>query len=453
MEFKQIKYHKFPLLLLFSCCALYFSFAYDLVREDFIKLVSLYTALFFLSWKFFQLEKFNLKMLFWSGIVFRLLFLFALPNLSQDFYRFIWDGKLLLHDFNPYLSTPEELISSGKPLFEGARKLYDGMGVLSAGNHSNYPPINQFIFALSGFFSQNSLLGAVIFLRLIIIAADIGIFYFGRKLLKSLKLPENRIFWYFLSPFIIIELTGNLHFEGVMILFIISSLYMLQRQKWLFSAALLACAVSVKLIPLLFLPLFFRRLGFKNAIGYYLIVAAINITLFLPFLSPELLSNYLQTVGLWFQKFEFNASIYYLIRWVGYQVEGYNILVYTGKPLAAAVFLSIVGMAFFRRNKSTAGLITTMLFGITVYYALATTVHPWYVAVPAILCIFTNYRFPLLWSLLVVLSYAAYSNDAYRENLWLIAVEYLIIYAVMGYEIYRNEWKPNRKIEAAEFPK
>ena len=443
MGINQLKYHKFPIILLLSCCALYLSFAYDLVREDFAKLASLYGALFFLSWKFFQLEKFNLKMLFWSGVVFRLLFLFSLPGLSQDFYRFIWDGKLLLNDMNPYLSVPAEIISSGKSLFEGAQRLYDGMGALSAGNYSNYPPLHQFIFSVSNFLSGNTILGAVIVMRLFMIAADIGIFYFGRKLLQKLNLPPNRIFWYFLNPFIIIELTGNLHFEAILIFFLVWSLYLLHCGKWLWSAILLACAVSIKLVPLLFLPLFFRKLNWKKAIGYYITVAAVNILLFLPFLSPEFFSNYAQSIGLWFQKFEFNASIYYLIRWIGYQVEGYNILVYTGKPLAAAVFLAIVGLAFFRRNRTTSGLITGMLFAIATYYLLATTVHPWYLAVPVILCIFTNYRFPLVWSLVVVLSYHAYSKVPFEENLWLIALEYVIVYSILGYEMYRNEVERN----------
>ncbi|GHA42964.1 hypothetical protein GCM10007103_25170 [Salinimicrobium marinum] len=437
MEITQLKYHKFPLLLLLASSALYLSFAYDLVREDFIKLVTLYVALFFLSWKFFQLEKSNWQLLLGAGILFRLLFLFSLPNLSQDFYRFVWDGELLLEGVNPYLSTPAELLSSGIPLFENAEFLYNGMGTLSAGNHSNYPPLNQLIFAISTFFSGDTILGAVVVMRLIIIAAEMGIFYFGRKLLITLNLPENRIFWYLLNPFIIIELTGNLHFEAVLIFFLIWSLHLLHYGKWLFSAALLAFAVSIKLIPLLFLPLFFRKLGWKKAFGYYLVVAAVNMILFLPFLSTEFLSNYIQTIGLWFQKFEFNASIYYLIRWIGYQVEGYNILVYTGKPLAAATFLAVISLALFRRNKSTTGLITMMLFAMTVYYFLATTVHPWYLAVPVILCIFTKYRFPLVWSLVVILSYAAYSNVSFLEDLWFVGLEYVVVYSVLGYEIYK----------------
>ena len=443
MQFHQLKYHKFPILLLLASCTLYLSFAYDLVREDFIKLVTLYFALFFLGWKMFQLERNKWKFLLGAAILFRLLFLFSLPNLSQDFYRFIWDGELLLKGVSPYLTTPSEMISSGNLLFENAEVLYKGMGALSAGNPSNYPPLNQLIFAVSAFLSGKSILGAVVVMRLFIIAAELGIFYFGRKLLIRLNLPENRIFWYLLNPFIIIELTGNLHFEAVLIFLLIWSLYLLHSGKWLWSAVLVACAVSVKLIPLLFLPLFFQKLGWRKALGYYAVVAAVNILLFLPFLSTEFFSNYVQTIGLWFQKFEFNASIYYLIRWIGYQVEGYNILVYTGKPLAAAIFLAVGSMALLRRNRTTPGLITSMLFAMTLYYLLATTVHPWYLAVPVILCVFTNYRFPLAWSLVVVLSYSAYSNASFQENLWLVALEYLAVYSVLVYEIY-NPPKPRK---------
>ena len=41
------------------------------------------------------------------GLVFRLIILISTPNLSQDFYRFFWDGQLILNGFNPYLNTPK----------------------------------------------------------------------------------------------------------------------------------------------------------------------------------------------------------------------------------------------------------------------------------------------------------------------------------------------------------
>lgn len=427
--------HKIPLLFFLSCCAFYLAFAYDLERTDFLKLLTLYGGLFFLSWKFFQMQRYKLNTLLAAAVIFRLLFLIAIPNLSQDFYRFIWDGRLLVEGINPYLMTPDQYFSSGSLPIAGAPKLYDGMGSLSAGNPTNYPPLNQLFFALAALLGGKSILASVIWLRIFIITADIGIFYFGRKLLKNLNLPESNIFLYLLNPLIIIELTGNLHFEGVMLFFLMAALYLLQRQKWLFSALLFSCSVAVKLIPLMFLPLLFRRLGWKKALGYYAVIGVLLLLFFLPFVSGEFAKNFLGSINLWFQKFEFNASFYYLIRWVGYQVEGYNIIEYAGPALAAVVFGFVLVLSTLKRNLDVKGLMTNMMFAMVIYLFLATTVHPWYLATPLLLSVFTRYRFVQVWSFVVVLSYFAYSQPGYEENLWIIAVEYLIFFGMMGYEI------------------
>ncbi|WP_029036641.1 mannosyltransferase [Salinimicrobium xinjiangense] len=431
-----LKLHKIPLLIFLSCCAFYLAFAYDLERTDFFKLLTLYGGLFFLSWKFFRMQRSNLNILLAAAIIFRLLFLFAIPNLSQDFYRFIWDGKLLLEGISPYLMTPDQYFSSGSIPIAGAKELYQGMGSLSAGNPTNYPPLNQLWFALAALIGGKSILASVIWLRIFIIAADIGIFYFGRKLLKNLNLPESNIFLYLLNPLILIELTGNLHFEGVMLFFLIAALYLLQRQKGLFSALLFSCSILVKLIPLMFLPLLFRRLGWKKALGYYMLTGGVVLLFFLPFLSDVFAENFFASIGLWFQKFEFNASFYYLIRWIGYQVEGYNIIGYAGPALAAVVFLLVLVLSSLKRNSDMKGLLTSMMFAMVIYLLLATTVHPWYLATPLLLSVFTRYKFVQVWSLMVVLSYFAYSQLEYEENLWLIVLEYSVVLGVLLYEVF-----------------
>ncbi len=364
---KFLNLHKIPLLIFLSCCAFYLAFAYDLERTDFFKLLTLYGGLFFLSWKFFQIQRYNWKILLAAAVIFRLLFLFAIPNLSQDFYRFIWDGRLLLEGINPYLMTPAEYFASGNLPFLGAQELFEGMGNLSAGNPTSYPPLNQLFFALAAFLGGKSILASVIWLRIFIIAADIGIFYFGRKILKNLNLPESNIFLYLLNPLIIIELTGNLHFEGVMLFFLLAAIYLLQRQKWLFSALLFTCSIAVKLIPLMFLPLLFRRLGWKKALGYYAVTGILLLLFFLPFLSGAFAENFFSSINLWFQKFEFNASFYYLIRWIGYEVEGYNIIAYAGPALALVVFVLILALSTLKRNLRINGLILSMMFGSVVY--------------------------------------------------------------------------------------
>jgi hypothetical protein len=296
-------------------------------------------------------------------------------------------------------------------------------------------------------FSGKSILGAVIAMRVLIIFADVGILFFGRKLLLKLNLNSNQIFWYFLNPFIIIELTGNLHFEGVMLFFLISSIYLVHQKKWIESAVLFGIAVSVKLIPLLFLPLFFKwfmtnfNKGLLKLFFYYLLVISTIILTFTPFLSLAFFNNFLETTILWFQDFEFNASIYYIIRWIGFKVVGWNMIAIIGKILSLIIFIFILVFTFFRENKSMQQLITTLLFGISVYYILSTTIHPWYIASPLLLSVFTKYKFPIVWSFVVVLSYAAYGNDAFFENLWLVTLEYFIIFSFFIWELLKSKNK------------
>ncbi|WP_233194522.1 mannosyltransferase [Aquimarina sp. I32.4] len=451
--FSQWKHKRFSIFLIVTSLLFYGSFAYQLEHTDFIKMIGLWSALFFISYKIIQLNSSDWKLLITTSLLFRVVFLFAIPNLSQDFYRFIWDGRMFLEGFNPYLSLPETWITQGNTPIAQAQELYNGMGELNGSHYTNYPPISQLCYLIAALFAGKSILGSVIILRILIILADIGIFFFGRKLLQSFNLPEKRIFWYILNPFIIIELTGNLHFETVMIFFIIWSLYLLQKGYWYWAAVILALSVSVKLIPLLFLPLFFQKfvlatqnsskisdkvLGLLKLIGFYSIVISTFFIVFLPFLSTEFLANYSKTIALWFQSFEFNASIYFIIRWIGYQIVGWNIIETAGKILPLIVILLLLTLTFLRNNQNTPQLITGMLLGICSYYFLSTTVHPWYISVPLSLCIFTRYKFPIVWSFVVIFSYTAYLHPDFKENLWMVALEYLFVFGVLSIEIFKK---------------
>ena len=414
----------------------YFGFAYHVQRADFATVFIIYAALFLLFVGMFQTKKDNFLTLAGVGIFFRIIFIVALPNLSQDFYRFIWDGRMLLNGFNPYLFTPESFIQSGELPINQAQELYKGMGQLNGSNFTNYPPINQFCFVLANLFSSNSILGSVIGLRFQIILADIGILYFGKKLLEKLHLPVSAIFLYFLNPFIIIELTGNLHFEGVMLFFLVWALYLLVAQKWQWSAVVLALSVAVKLIPIIFLPLFFQQFKLKKLIAFYTITLVTIVLLFVPFFNSVFITNYSQSVGLWFKSFEFNASFYYLARAIGYQISGYNQIAVIGKIIPVIVIFIVLGLAFFRETKTSIQLIIAMLLSLSFYFFLSTTVHPWYVASLVLLSVFTKYRFALVWSFVVILSYSAYSNNQFNENLWLVALEYLLVIGWLIWEAF-----------------
>jgi len=250
-----------------------------------------------------------------------------------------------------------------------------------------------------------------------------------------------------------------------MLFFLVWALYKLQQQKWIFAAVLLACAVSVKLIPLLFLPLFFQWFINKESTNpeannlqiqkeptllnilifkfgklslFYIIILGITLLLFLPFYTPELIGNYSKSVGLWFRDFEFNASFYYIFREISYLFRGYNEIAIIGKITPILTVLFLVYLSFFKRNKTIIQLSTVMLFGLCFYYFTATTVHPWYLATPLILCVFTKYKFPVVWSFVIILAYQAYANTPWQENLWFVFAEYLGLFSFLFYEIIQQ---------------
>ena len=431
------------MLLVLLSIIFYTSFAYSLHREDFIKLLSLVFGLFFLCFKLIQFQKWNFKFLLGTGIIFRLVFLLAEPNLSQDFYRFIWDGELIVHLKNPYLYLPNVLIEQKDLAIANAQELYNGMGDLSPKFYSNYPPLNQLIFALSALLGGKTILGSVIVMRIVIILADIGIVYFGRKLLKNLNRSPHLIFWYFLNPLVLIELTGNLHFEGVMLFFFIWSLYLLSVNQWKSSAIVYALSIMVKLVPILFLPLFLTHFKFKKSILFYTIIGTTMVVLLLPFYSPEFYANYSKTISLWFSNFEFNAGIYNGIKQIAtaYDAKPWELINTYGKITPLVTISIVLLFTFLSKNKNLNTLISSMLFVLSIYYFISPTVHPWYVIFLILVTIFTHYRYSLLWSAAVFLSYWAYSQPDFKEHLGLLAIEYIAVFGFLIYEliILRNK--------------
>lgn len=375
--------------------------------------------------------------LFITGLVLRLSLIEYTPNLSQDFYRFIWDGHMVLNGFNPYTYLPDNLIASGAASHvPNASFLHANMGEISGKNYSNYPPLNQLFFAIASFLGGKSMLATVVWMRVIIIAFDIGIFIIGLKLLKLLGKPLWLICLYYLNPFVIVELTGNLHWEGAMAFFSLLGVYFLFKSQRLKSAVFLGYGVLVKLIPLLMLPVLFRRLTFKKSIVYYLVVLGVIVLGFLPFINDTLLSNYSKSVGLWFGNFEYNAGVFNLIKAAGYEFTGSNVIKVAGKILPLLSVTIIVVISLFRKNENPETLLATLVYAFTAYLFLTTTVHPWYLVMPLLFTVFTNTRYMLLWSYTVFLSYQGYSNPGNFEHGWILALEYVPVYGLLIYELF-----------------
>jgi hypothetical protein len=167
---------------------------------------------------------------------------------------------------------------------------------------------------------------------------------------------------------------------------------------------------------------------FSSLVGFLIII-------FLPMASGVEFVSFLSSVDLYFRKFEFNAGIYYILRWLGEQISGYNLIRYLGPLLG----LITIGYNFYLATKNKVFDLKSFLnYGLLVwtgYLLLATTVHPWYVIPILFFGIFTSFRYTFIWSYLIFISYVNYSNSVYYENLWWIALEYFILLAYIFLEV------------------
>jgi hypothetical protein len=253
-------------------------------------------------------------------------------------------------------------------------------------------------------------------------------------------LPKYFSLLYTLNPLVIAELTGNAHFDGVMIFFLMLAFLFMWENKVYISAIFLGLSISSKLVPVLFLPLIIRKLGWKQGLIYSVISGSVTIVLFSFFIDSSTILHLLKSINLFFTSFEFNASLYYVIRWLGALITGHNIIAFAG-PLLSLTAVIIIFLFSFRNDKiSQRFFFTKALFILTVYYLFATTIHPWYISMPVALAVFTPYRYAVIWSFTATLSYAAYQTIPVHENLWLVGGGYVIMtaYAFWEFKIKRK---------------
>ena len=428
--------------LLFTSAIVYYLLSHKVQRQNFIDVITCFTFLF--AGYYFIYKKTNpnyFKYLVLAGIFFRLIVLPSVPNLSEDVYRFIWDGRLAANGVNPYSMLPSEIIKL-PPIKGITSELYNNLN--SPDYFSIYPPVLQGLFYTgAALFSTNTFYN-ILFFKIIILIVEILNVFLLVKILHKKKLPKTYALLYFLNPLVIIELTGNVHFEAIMIFFLLSSFYLLELNKWKISAIALSLGIATKLLPVLFIPVIIYYL--KGIRGFIYLFIASLFTLFLFFTVFDLatLKNMIASINLFFRNFEFNASIYYTVRWIGKQITGYNNIAIAGPLLAAIASIAILYVSVSKKVNSKDFPFIKALIILSIWFALSTTVHPWYTCTLVALAACTKYKFAIVWSYTATLSYIAYQTNPPQENLILISLGYLAVFGFIIFELNKSrvEKKP-----------
>jgi alpha-1,6-mannosyltransferase len=397
-------------------------------RSDHLILFSIYSVSFlmyiYILYKKGDSEIDNIDVI--SISILALSFLVFDPFLSEDINRFAWDGHLIVSGINPYEFLPNEINDQVNPfIFEQLN---------SPDYYSVYPPLKQLLFAVSAFLSFGNTDVQLKILQLFPILAIPFIILVLRKLLSALGIPEGRILILVLNPLFLLECCVNAHFESIQLVFILLTLLYLMKSDTIRAAIFLGLACSIKLLPLIVIPLVIRYLGWKKGLQFAGITLGICFLGFLPFLERDIFLHVFQSIDLYFTRFEFNASMYYLFRSIGYWVKGYNMISIIGPALAIITLLIILSISWYQRKGEFREFLHRIPLLFVVYFIFATTVHPWYIITILGLSLWWQSKVVIWWTFIVFFSYHAYKESWVSESLMWTYVSYLLLILFWGIE-------------------
>ncbi|MGH9702285.1 MAG: glycosyltransferase 87 family protein [Candidatus Acidiferrales bacterium] len=331
-----------------------------------------------------------------GAVLFRLTLAPLAPTLSEDIYRYRWDGRVQRAGWNPYTIRPDDpRLDSLRNLAEPAGPGHDIPAV--------YPPLSELTFRIADRF----LPGPVAF-KLPFIAADLLVVMLLAAWLRSIGARTYQLVVYAWNPLVIVEFAGSSHSDALALAALVGACVLIIRWRLRLSTILLMAAALFKLFPIMLMPLYLRRAGWPRKLAAWvtgLLAAAFALACAWPYRSalakaPEILSYY---ASRWQDN---NASLYSVLAWISGSrrfAEGLGVGIAAGLALWAAAKQMEPARAAY------------LIFGAILL--LSPNAYPWYFTwIIPFLCFFPNPA----WLLLTILQFLSYHVliDYYALNIW-----------------------------------
>jgi len=213
------------------------------------------------------------------------------PGADDDIHRYVWDGRLQRLGYNPYIVVPSDPAAKGLHTPE-TRNLNN------PDLPSPYPAGAQLFFRAVTSIQESTFALKVAFvvceLAIILVLLD----------LERRKQGAHLVLAFAWNPLLAIEVAGSGHIDIVGALLLLVSAAALRR-RWRATAAIgLGLAVAVKLLPVVLLPLYWKRVRIRDAV----LAAAVVGLLYVPFLNHGRIP--IGSLGTYVQNFRFNGPVF-----------------------------------------------------------------------------------------------------------------------------------------------
>ena len=339
-----------------------------------------------------------------SAVIFRVVLLPAPSTLSDDVYRYQWDGRAQRAHLNPYLVYPnsEELDWLENP--EHPEPPGEDIPTI-------YPPLSELAYRLIETVPGYKRAAAVFDL------ASGGVLML---LLTARKQPLHRVLAYLWNPTVLVSFAMSGHFDSLAIVTFLAALFFLLSNRQALSMGALALSFLSKFFPVLLLLTFLKRVRLAYAGIFALVVFAF----YVPFLSAG--SHLLDGARNYARDWINNASLFHLLHLVARSR--------TAAELTAGLIM-LVAIGYLAKSQAEPLWSSLILTGGVLL--LSPTAYPWYFtwSIP-FLCFYPN----AAWLLMSVTSVLAYTpaitygaGEPLKNSLLMLSLEYGPVYLWLAY--------------------
>lgn len=383
----------------------------------------------------------TLRLALGAALIFRVVAAFGEPALSDDVYRYVWDGRVQVQGVHPYRHAPDD------PTLVELREI-DWESINHKEVHTIYPPLSQMLFAAL------TIVGAgVRGFKLAAGLLDFGVVLALAYLLRALSLPRDRVILYAWNPLAILETAGSGHVEPAGVALVVLAAAWTVADRPFLSAAGLAGSVHIKLLPIVLVPGQLRRWPVRATLVFLAVVVALALPYALT--GPAVGGGLFDYAGRWQRNGFFFPAILRafetmdLTPWLKETIAslqsrwGEGALPwdwlyrhvwppYLARATAATLAVAWIAAVALRRRLDAARESLLVLGGVLL---LSPTLHPWYVLwilpFAAALCS----RGWLLLAALVPLAYLGGDGDVPR---WARGVEFIPAVSLMAWDTFRS---------------
>jgi alpha-1,6-mannosyltransferase len=281
--------------------------------------------------------------------VWHLLFLFVPPRPDDDIHRYVWDGRVQRLGYNPYIVVPSDPALAG--LHTPETRTLNNPEVPTP-----YPAGAELFFRAVMAIHESTFA-----LKVAFVACDFAIVFVLLDVLRSSGQGGHWVLAFAWNPLLATEVAGSGHIDILGALLLLVSVAALWRRCRATAALTFGLAVAVKFLPIVLLPLYWRRVRLRDSAQAAVVVGL----LYLPFFNHGRIP--VGSLGTYLQRFRFNDPVFAMLERVA-------------APQLVAGLAALVGFvtAIWFRRKSPVMSAEAFAWPMAASLLCAPVVYPWY---------------------------------------------------------------------------